>query len=238
MFESIDQMSVVEAIQEQIRSRIRAGDLTPGARLPSEKELMAQLSVSRPALREALRTMVGEGLLIVRPGRGTYIREPNSAAAIQADVVSLLLTSEDIEEIQEVRRILEPEVAARVAEIATEKDFDDLDVVLMDMEKAVEERSSAFELAWAFHRRLPKAAGNAAMAKIVDIIYEMIRTSERPLYDRYFDPERELHAHRALLRTFRTRDPERARAAMEAHLEETSQCLSAGLAVERHSADG
>ena len=232
MFESIDQMSVVDAIQEQIRSRIRSGELTPGSRLPSEKSLMAQLGVSRPSLREALRTMVGEGLLVVQPGRGTYIREPTSAAAIQAEVVSLLLTSDDIEEIQEVRTILEPEVAARVAEKATDEDFEDLGAILIDMEKAVDERSSAFESAWAFHCRLPKAAGNTAMAKIVDILYEMIRTTEQPLYDRYFDPARELCEHRELLRMLRTRDPERARAAMTAHLENTSQCLSAGLVAE------
>jgi DNA-binding FadR family transcriptional regulator len=235
MFRSIGQKSVVESIQEQIRLLIGEGRLEPGSKLPSEKELMAQLGVSRPTLREALHTMIGEGLLVVRPGRGTYVREPTSAAAIHAGVITLLLTSEDIEEIQEVRKILEPEVAARVAVRGTETDFGDIEAILDEMAAAVEDGSSLFEIAWAFHRRLPEAAGNAAMAKIVDIIYEMIRTSEQPLYDRYFDPTQELREHRELLRVLRLRDPELARAAMRAHLEDVSIHLTAGLAAEQQS---
>jgi GntR family transcriptional repressor for pyruvate dehydrogenase complex len=233
MFRSIDQKSVVQSIQDQIRTLIAEGQLPPGSKLPAEKELMAQLGVSRPTLREALRTMVGEGLLEVRPGRGTYVREPTSAAAIHAGVVSLLLASEDIEEIQEVRKILEPEVAARVAVRATEEDFADLDAILEEMAIAVEENTSLFEVAWAFHRRLPEAAGNAAMAKIVDIIYEMIRASEQPLYDRYFDPAQELREHRDLLRVLRLREPEKARAAMNAHLDDVSVHLAEGLSSEQ-----
>jgi GntR family transcriptional repressor for pyruvate dehydrogenase complex len=232
MFKSIDQKSVVQAIQDQIRTLIMEGELNPGSKLPSEKDLMEQLGVSRPTLREALRTMVGEGLLEVRPGRGTYVREPTSAAAIQGQVVSLLLSSEDIVEIQEVREILEPEVAARVAERATEQDLQELDALLNEMEQAIEAGTSVFEIAWAFHRRLPEAAGNAAMAKIVDIIYAMIRLSEQPLYDRYFDPHQELEDHRELVRVFKTRDPEQARAAMRVHLQEVTVRLEAGLAAE------
>jgi DNA-binding FadR family transcriptional regulator len=235
MFTPIDQKSVVQAIQEQIRLLIRDGQLEPGSKLPSEKLLMVQLGVSRPTLREALHTMVGEGLLEVRPGRGTYVREPTSATAIHAGVVSLLLMSEDIDEIQEVRKILEPEVAARVAERATEEDLRDIELILDEMAEAVQDGTSLFEIAWAFHRRLPQAAGNAAMAIIVDIIYEMIRMSEQPLYDRYFDPKDELRDHRELLRVLRLRDPKQARAAMKAHLEDVSVHLTAGLAAERQS---
>ena len=108
MFNLVGQKSVVESIRDQVYALIRGAELIPGAKLPSEKELMQQLGVSRPALREAIHRMVGEGLLEVRPGRGTYVREPTSAAAIQADVVSLLLMPEDLKDIQEVREILEP----------------------------------------------------------------------------------------------------------------------------------
>jgi GntR family transcriptional repressor for pyruvate dehydrogenase complex len=237
MFKAIDQKSVVQAIQEQIRSLIREGRLAPGSKLPSEKDLMEQLSVSRPTLREALHMMVGEGLLEVRPGRGTFVREPTSAAAIQTEVVSLLLASEDIEEIQEVRKILEPEVAARVAQRATDEDFDDLATILEEMAAAVDAGASPFETAWAFHRRLPQAAGNAAMAKIVDIIYEMIRTSEQPLYDRYFNPQQELHDHQELVEVLKRRDPKQARAAMIAHLKDVDEHLTAGLAAEQRTTD-
>ena len=236
MFRPIDQKSIVEAVREQIRSLILEGQLTPGSKLPSEKELMQLLGISRPALREALCTMVGEGLLEIRPGRGTYVRKPSSAAAIQAEVVSLLLMPEDLEEIQEVRGILEPEIAARVAEGATEEDLDDLEGILEEREEAIRAGRSVFELAWSFHRRLPKAAGNSAMAKIVDILYEMIKQSQQRLYDRHFDPQQELRDHRELLRVLRRRDPGQAKAAMKAHLDAVSEQLSGALVVEGQKA--
>lgn len=226
MLKPIEQMSVVEAIQQQIRSLILGGDLKPGSRLPSEKDLVQQLRVSRPALREAIHMMIGEGLLEIQPGLGTYVREPTSAAAIRADVISLLLMPEDLRELQEVREILEPEVAALVAKRATEEDLNDLDGIMEEMEKAIRNEESIFELAWSFHRRLPRLAGNSAMAKIVDIVYEMIKTVEQPLYDRYFDPQQEVHDHRELVQVFRRQDPVEARAAMEAHLDATSKKLS------------
>lgn len=233
MFNLVAQKSVVESIRDQVHSLIRGAELIPGAKLPSEKELMQQLGVSRPALREAIHRMVGEGLLEVRPGRGTYVREPTSAAAIQADVVSLLLMPEDLKEIQEVREILEPEIAARVAVRATERDLDDLEEILKEMEEAVRAGRSIFDLAWHFHRRLPKAAGNVVMAKIVDIIYEMIRAYEQPLYDQYFDAQQELCDHRELTQVLRARDPERARAAMKAHLEGVNAHLSNAVVAEQ-----
>jgi GntR family transcriptional repressor for pyruvate dehydrogenase complex len=128
-----------------------------------------------------------------------------------------------------VRTILEPEIAAWAAERACEEDLEDLEAILVEMEQAIAAEASVFETAWAFHRRLPQAAGNAAMAKIVDIIYEMIRLSEQPIYDRHFDPLQELRDHRALLAVLRMRDPSQARAAMKSHLQDVSERLSAGL---------
>jgi GntR family transcriptional repressor for pyruvate dehydrogenase complex len=237
MFKPIEQKSVVEAIQQQITSLILEGNLKPGSRLPSEKDMIRQFRVSRPALREAIRMMVGEGLLEIQHGLGTYVREPTSGAAIQANVVSLLLMPEDLMEIQEVRTILEPEVAARVAERATGEDLDELEGIMNEMEKAIREGYSIFELAWDFHRRLSRFAGNSAMAKIVDVIYEMIKTCEQPLYDRYFDPQQEIHAHRELVQVFRRRDPEQARAAMKAHLNATSERLSDAFVAEGQTAE-
>jgi DNA-binding GntR family transcriptional regulator len=101
------------------------------------------------------------------------------------------------------------------------------------MEEAVRAGHSVFDLAWDFHRCLPKAAGNAAMAKIVDIIYEMIRAYEQPLYDQYFDAQKELCDHRELTQVLKMRDPERARAAMKAHLEGVNVHLSTAAAAEQ-----
>ena len=75
------------------------------------------------------------------------------------------------------------------------------------------------------------------MAKIVDVIYEMIKTYEQPLYDRYFDPQQEVCDHRELVQVFRRRDPERARTAMKAHVYATSEKLSDAFVAEGQTAE-
>jgi GntR family transcriptional repressor for pyruvate dehydrogenase complex len=218
LFRAIEQTSVVEALRMQLLSLIREGKLKPGTKLPPEKELMVHFGVSRPALREALHTLVGLGLLDVRRGQGTYVREPSSSAAIRSDVVSLLLLSEDLKELQDIRRILEPELAVRVVQRATEEELDELEAVLDGMDEAVNCGQSIYESAWAFHRGLAQAAGNSAMAKILDILYEMLRAAQAPIYEHHFDPRQDIQAHRQLLDKFRKRDPALARAAMLQHI--------------------
>jgi GntR family transcriptional repressor for pyruvate dehydrogenase complex len=237
MFSPVSQASVVQVLREQVRALILRGDLVPGAKLPVEKELIKQLRVSRPALREALRALVGEGLLDIRPGRGTFVREPSSAGAIRADMVELLLRSEDIEEIQEVRRLLEPEIAARVARLACDQDLEGLGVILARAKADPPEGLNAFDAGWTFHRRMAQVAGNSAMAKILDVIYEMIKASEKRLYDRHFDPSLDLQEHWQILDVLKKRDPDLARAKMKSHMDFVGDHLNSALLAEQRETE-
>jgi len=218
LFSKLPQTSVVDSILEQVRALILDGQLAPKSILPPETTLARKLGASRQSVREALRTLLGEGLIEIRQGDGIYVREPSSAGAIQPGVLQLLLASEQLWEIQEIRRVFEPAIAARAAERAGEEDFEKAEEILRRMEKKTARGESIFELAWEFHVTLARAAGNKAMARIIGIIYDMIRTAERPLYDRYFDPWQEIKDHRTLLAAIRKRDPALAREAMTAHL--------------------
>lgn len=210
--------SVAEAFRLQLLALIREGRLKPGTKLPPEKELIVEFGVSRPALRETIHTLVGLGLLEVRRGQGTYVREPTSAAAIRPDVAALLLQSEGLKDLQDIRRILEPELVVRVVQRATEEELDELNLILNDMEAAVNAGQSIYESAWAFHRGLAQAAGNSAIAKILDILYEMLRVAQAPIYEKHFDPRQDIREHRQLLDTIRKRDSVLARAAMLQHI--------------------
>jgi GntR family transcriptional repressor for pyruvate dehydrogenase complex len=232
-FQRIHQKTVVEEVRGQVLAMIRRGDLTPGAQLPPEKDLARILSVSRTALREALHIMVGEGLLEVRRGQGTFVREPSSSAAIQSEVVTLLLQPEDLEEVQEARRILEPEIAARVAASGTAEDFQRIEAVLDEMRRRADSGETIFEMAWDFHHVLAQASGNEVIAKLVDILYQMIWAAEKPLYERYFDIETEIDDHRALLEVIRRGSPDQARAAMLAHLVSVDEELHRALEADR-----
>lgn len=221
--------SVAEAFRQQLLALIREGRLKPGTKLPPEKELIVEFGVSRPALRETIHTLVGLGLLEVRRGQGTYVREPTSATAIRPDVVALLLQSEGLKDLQDIRRILEPELAARVAVRATEEELDELDALLDDMERTIERDGSTFESAWAFHVGLAQSVGNPALATIMAILYEMLRTAEAPLYEQHFDARGDLDAHRRLLSAIRTREPATAREAMLQHINVVADGLTHAL---------
>ena len=225
MFRLVNQKSVVQSIREQILDLISEGKLVPGVKLPSEKELMIDLGVSRPALREALRMMIGEDLLEVKPGLGTYVKQPTSATAIQTEIISLLLKKEDLNEIMEVRRILEPEIAAKAAKRATDEDIKNLEKLLDEIEESIRKEVSTFDQAWTFHRILAQAAANQALTKIAEILFEMIKTYEQPLYDDFFDPLKELIEHREILHTIKTGDCNRARSVMLAHLDYVEKCI-------------
>ena len=218
MFKSINQTSTVDAVHQQIRHLILTKELTPGSRLPTESELVKEMGVSRPALREAVRMLVGEGLLEVIHGRGTFVCEVTSASAIHGTVLQILIQSNELTEILEVRQILEPEIAARAAVNASESDFEEIEAILKEIDRLHQAGQSLFEITWAFHRKLAELAGNTALAQIINILYEMIKEAQKPLYDQYFDPAVEVQEHRHLVEVLKKRDPESARQAMSAHI--------------------
>jgi len=225
IFRMVDQRSVVDSVRQQLIEQLRYGKLKPGSQLPSEKDLGATMGVSRPALREAIHTLVGEGLLEIRRGHGTFVKEPTSSSAIQAEVLSLLLLPEDLQEIQDARRLIEPEIAAQAAILASDDELDALEALLDEMERIARAGESIFETAWGFHRELARVAGNKTIAKIVDILYEAIRVAERPLYDLHFDPLEDIQEHRSLLEVIKQRDANRAYQAMINHLGDVEEGL-------------
>ena len=235
MFSPIAQTSVVEAILTQVRSLILEGDLAPKACLPPETAIAKKLGVGRQSVREALRILVGEGLIEIRKGEGAYVRQPTAAGAIQPRVLQLLLASEELWEIQELRRVLEPAIAEKAAERGSNEDFERVETILRHMEKKALMGESVFELAWDYHRAISRAAGNDALTKMIDVIYVMIRAAQRPLYDRYFNPWQELEDHRELLSAIRRKDPVVARDAMKAHLDAVDRRLGESIRAENEN---
>ena len=93
MFEEVKKLTVAETIVNQVKERILEGQLIPGQKLPSERELAEQLSVGRSSVREATSAMVALGIVEIRPGEGVFIRTdfPRSTIA-SIEWSSLMLT--------------------------------------------------------------------------------------------------------------------------------------------------
>ena len=192
------------------------GSLAPGARLPTERELVRRFSVPRNAVRRALARLEAEGSIVRRVGRGTFLAASGNTS-LPVD------TPPDISpaELIEARLQLEPAMAELVVVNATAGDFERMEMCLERAERAT--TLDAFEL-WdaALHHAIASASHNRFILRIFDIVTAVRRQAEwGKLKDRIVTPERRVRyqeEHREIVMALKRRDAERARVAIASHL--------------------
>ena len=207
-----------EEIVQQIQELVRDGSLKHGDRLPPERDLAERLRVSRSSLREAMRALELQGLVISRPGAGTFINT-DQLDTVASIIASCLMDSGDVlQDMFGMRRLLEPGIAALAAERATEEDLEQMEVILVEQAKQVERGETGVEGDTAFHFALAQATQNASLIKVVMTVADILRQSRDRSLQSPGRAYRSLASHRAMLDIIRRRDVEGAREAMEHHL--------------------
>jgi GntR family transcriptional repressor for pyruvate dehydrogenase complex len=215
------QASPRDAVSESILSLIRSGELKPGTRLPSEPQLIAMTGVSRSSVREAIRSLETMGLVEIRRGKGTYIREIDTGGMTDAQMLLMLADRKVLENLVEVRERLEPMMARLAAERATDEDVAALRHHLEGMSHARDH-----EL-WrpahlAFHQALAEATHNIILTKIWSLITMFLKDS--PLVTGSTTPSLP-HVHETLFEAIATHDVARAEEAMAAHVTDMTRIL-------------
>src|SRR5262245_54262721 len=215
--EPIDSAAQVVA---HVRELIDRGTLGPGARLPPERDLARQVGVSRPTVRAGLRTLAALGVIRSRRGSGTYI--PEGPPMLGAEALSFLaaLHKFTIEDVYEVRRILEVGATGLAAERATPDHLATLAEEVTGLFASLNDRQVFLVHDINFHRSIAAASGNPIVASMVEMVAALHYERRRATAERAAD--RELRdaadAHRQIYQAIRARDPERARRAMNDHL--------------------
>lgn len=225
--ESVDNRRLYRLIAEQISSLIESGEYKPGSRLPPERTLAAQLSVSRPTVREALIALEVEGWVDIRGGTGVFVlnrpepkfSEETSSVAIQA---SSNLPPPGPFEVLYARDLIEPEVAALAAKNATPEHIAAMAEALGDMVCCSADDPMNIEYDRRFHYFLAEATGNGALAQTVQTLWSM-RTA--PLFLRLQDHfhneaiwQKAIIEHREILEAVKRGDAKAARTVMHRHL--------------------
>lgn len=166
-------------IASRLREKFLAGSLRPGDRVPSERELAGALGVSRAALREGLRILEAEGLLNVEHGRGTFVADIRSRASVtRASIGAPTLVSKEIQDLYQVRRILEPEAAAlaalniRRSDVTALRKYCERGVLMASRPKPDLERLQLLNRK--FHLAILAACGNAAIERIVAGVFDLL----------------------------------------------------------------
>ena len=216
--ELVREDGLANRVADSILKRIVSGELSPGDRLPSERELGEQFRVSRTVVREAVRMLTGRGVVSVRPGSGICVAAVDPAAL--AESLTLLLRSDDTldyEHVHEVRAMLEVQMAGVAADRATREDIAHIAAASEAMERAHEVESSA-QHDLAFHRAIARATHNALYLVLHDAIGHVLIDVRRANLAHGGVAEA-IESHRLILEHIAAHDREGAREAMRRHLE-------------------
>mgnify|MGYP006266920647 CR=1 FL=1 len=207
-------MNLPATIAAEIRRQVEEGALEPGHQLPGHRDLAAQFEVSMGSVREAISLLVGDGVLEVRAGRGTFVAQP-ARFALEAPAP---LSLKEIEELIEAREILELQIAALAAERATAAQVARLHEALDAMATAAADASAWPDRDVDFHLALAAAAGNRylyqAMHDFRSLLRQDMELAASAAIRRFGSLEFSVESHRAIVAAIEAGDAEQARQAL------------------------
>ncbi|WP_183392908.1 FadR/GntR family transcriptional regulator [Kineococcus radiotolerans] len=215
---SLPRGSAVADVARQMTTLIAGGTFPAGSRLPPERQLAESLGVGRSAVREALAALEILGLVTVRPGSGTYIRDSTSELLPTTLSWGLMLSAEHTAQLSEVRSALEVRAAVLAARRVSDDDLKNLRGHLEAMEANTGDLHTFIEADAAFHLQLAAAAGNEVMGDLLQTVRSLLRVwVERGLRstDQALTACRE---HRAVYEALAAGDEAAAGAAMDVHM--------------------
>lgn len=170
---AIRRVRLSEGVVQQLRDLIRNGRLRGGQKLPSERELAQRFEVGRSSLREAIRALELEGLVIIRPGAGSFISEESLDAALGPLTGQLLAKQAELADVVELRLLLEPQVAALAAERALDADKRRLGEILREQEQAIGRGESGAKADAAFHSAIATSIHNKAVSLLSSVLADV-----------------------------------------------------------------
>jgi GntR family transcriptional repressor for pyruvate dehydrogenase complex len=231
-----------EQIVQQIEDSVLNGSLKPGDQLPAERDLAQRLGVSRTAVREAVKALREKGLVEAYSGRGTFITDGTSQAARQSfDLMIKIGQQDNSTHLAELRLILEPGIAALGAARVQEPELVAMREAVAVMDRAQRDPGAYIEADLDFHLALAEAAANPLILSLIDSIVGLLRDQRIKIFNVEGGPQRGQVHHKRILEAVERHDPEMARGAMRAHLEQVrqdSQVSSGGKSSAKHAPAG
>ena len=219
VYKAVRTSRLYEQIVRQIEDSILKGALKPGDQLPAERELAQNFGVSRTAVREAVKALREKGLVEAYSGRGTFITNGTTQVIRQSlDLMSRIGQQEGLAHLAELRQILEPEIAGLAAVRIEEQLLATMRESVAIMDHNLEDPDAYIEADLDFHLALAEAAANPLVLSLLDSIVGLLREQRLRIFRVDGGPERGQFHHKRILTAIESRDPEKARAAMRAHL--------------------
>lgn len=222
MLKPIKTQKIYEKIVDQIGQLVAEGQLKPGDRLPSERELVERFQVSRASIREAISALEMMGLIEVRSGEGTYIRVINIDSVV-APLAWMLFIEKDTDlELYEARKILEVQAAGLAAERADEDEIHEMFEALEIMRLDLVNNRLGEEADHHFHYAIARATHNKILFRLMntisDTMHKTLKSSRIKLYEDMSTPEKLYEEHKLIYEAIKNHAVESARQLMLDHL--------------------
>jgi len=231
VYRAVKTSRLYEQIVQQVEESILQGQLKPGDQLPAERDLAQSFGVSRTAVREAVKTLREKGLVEAYSGRGTFVTSGTSHAIRQSlDLMIRVSQQEGSIHLAELRQVLEPEIAALAASRIEDQLLTTMRDAVTAMERSLHDPDAYIEADLDFHLALAEAAGNPLILSLLDSIVGLLREQRSRIFSVDGGPERGQFHHKQILQAIERRDPDAARDAMRAHLEQVREDSSSSVA--------
>lgn len=216
-FQPIARQKTYELVAEELTLEIRSRALKPADPVPPERELVARYGVGRSSVREALRMLESRGLIESR-GNASFVVAEWRNPLNQSLGLLLAAAEADLDELYEVRRILEGEAAALAAARRSDEHIAGLEEAIEEMVAHIgsEERYIAADLR--FHLVIAEATGNRVALHLMHAIRDRLQEAFGTVYHIPGSPQRSLDQHREILQAIVLRRPGEARELMHEHI--------------------
>lgn len=209
-----------EQIADHIEELVGSGKLQQGDKLPPERELAERLGVARGVVREAVKLLGARGLVTVMPGRGTYIAEISSDSLSDHLGRFFRLGNKSHSDLNELRRILEVEIAFLAAHRACAEDIAHMKQAIQEMDDNIKSPERYIAADMGFHLALARAAQNEMFPLLIEVLADLLRESRQMIFQVAGAPERGQVWHRRICEAVEKQDTIAAREAMQHHMQQ------------------
>ncbi|MFG6114743.1 FadR/GntR family transcriptional regulator [Halobacillus sp. MO56] len=229
-YKRIRARKIYEEVADSLVAMLKNGDLKPGDKLDSVEQLAKNFDVGRSAIREALSAMRAMGLVEMRQGEGTYIKEFDASRFSLPVAAALIMKREDVKELLEVRKILEAGAVSSAAERHSDSDIAAMVEALHAMEQAKGNGELGEKADLEFHIAIARATDNQMLINLMNSVSEIMMETMRETRRHWLHSEKStarlLEEHWLIFEAIKNRDSELAQKHMLNHLVGVEQALA------------
>ena len=223
MLKVIKKTRIYQEVVSQIHDLIRKGRLKASDQLPSERELAETFKVSRTSVREALRALETQGLVVSRTGTGTFVADLPIESLVAPLATLLIEEKSALADIFEMRKVIEPHIASLAAERATQRDIERMKRILEQQREEVNRGATGVKEDAEFHFSIGRATQNQALEKLVSELMDILSHSREESLQTPGRRLASLESHHKILSAIEEHDKTKSREAMLHHIERVEE---------------